>query len=865
MENEVIQKQLLARAFVYPYIATDVVSKGITQLFPDSEMYRTFGLIFNRYYQTTQEKMSLETLKMKLEQKTDVLVKANKLTDMEVLNYFKFADELNNLEIDNSTEILDSLNSYVRNALLTQAILKSATDIDKGKMKDVVTPLQSELDNINSLDITGTGSQIVSVYEDTDEKVEIYDELSSSKLASGIHELDMATDGGLARGEVGLIAAASGYGKAQPLTTKIPTPNGIVNLGDLKVGDYVYNRFGKPIKVLGVFDKGMLDAYKIITDDGRETIANDEHLFSYWADYHTEPKKRLVTKTLREMLNSGLYHTAKSGVREYKYSIPTAHNPIEFPERVLPTDPYTLGALIGDGYLNKEKPIVNISADSRKIPVLKKIVANNGAIFSFLKQKGNNYTYSFRDEKGGPIHNKDLNLPREVIHLAYEKSVPMEYKQSSIKQRLELLQGLFDTDGSTTLRKDSSTIKVNYTSTSKQLILDMCEILQSLGYRASYVSDNRKGKLASDGTRSYKRNCYILNVNGTLTMLKQLFTLPSKSEIFEHAKPITSHYDQSTIREVIKLDKQVSMRCIYVDDSEHLYLTDDYIATHNTTVLSNIAVSYVKRGINVFYVSLEELRSRMLLRFDRLMMQVTVNDIINKQGSLNKDYKFLSDAVYKSIKENQHIGKLAFYKSNPQTITVQHLQQVIQANMRASKTHYDVVVLDYPDLLLNPQETGNEAKDGGRLFEELRKMAQDLNVVLWTATQLNRSSNGQEIKTMASVEGSYRKLNTCEFVCTLNRTEQEYDNGYLRLHIDKNRNKEGFLGDTLYFKYEVGTTLIRDETDSERAKHKTLIDSADDVNKAKRKARYAKQDEDKYEMQKTQAQTINHGFGANMM
>lgn len=497
MENEVIQKQLLARAFVYPYIATDVVSKGITQLFPDSEMYRTFGLIFNRYYQTTQEKMSLETLKMKLEQKTDVLVKANKLTDMEVLNYFKFADELNNLEIDNSTEILDSLNSYVRNALLTQAILKSATEIDKGKMKDVVTPLQSELDNINSLDITGTGSQIVSVYEDTDEKVEIYDELSSSKLASGIHELDMATDGGLARGEVGLIAAASGYGK--------------------------------------------------------------------------------------------------------------------------------------------------------------------------------------------------------------------------------------------------------------------------------------------------------------------------------------------------------------------------------TTIMSNIAVSYVKRGINVFYVSLEELRSRMLLRFDRLMMQVTVNDIINKQGGLNKDYKFLSDAVYKSIKENQHIGKLAFYKSNPQTITVQHLQQVIQANMRASKTHYDVVVLDYPDLLLNPQETGNEAKDGGRLFEELRKMAQDLDVVLWTATQLNRSSNGQEIKTMASVEGSYRKLNTCEFVCTLNRTEQEYDNGYLRLHIDKNRNKEGFLGDTLYFKYEVGTTLIRDETDAERAKHKTLIDSADDVNKAKRKARYAKQDEDKYEMQKTQAQTINQGFGANMM
>lgn len=498
MENDTVQKQLLARAFNYPYVATDVIPKGVTQLFPNSEMYRFFALIFNRYYQTTQDKMSLDTLKMKVEQKAEVLQKANKVTDTDIMNYFKFVDELNNTTIDNSNAITLELNSYVRNALVTEAIIDSAQSIASGRDKNVLKSLQDKLDDINSLDITGTGANVVSVYTDTDEKIDIYKELSGSKLPTGIGELDKATDGGLARGELGMIAAESGYGK--------------------------------------------------------------------------------------------------------------------------------------------------------------------------------------------------------------------------------------------------------------------------------------------------------------------------------------------------------------------------------TTILSNIAVAYVKRHVNVFYISLEELRSRMLMRFDRLMLQVPMKQLIDQHGKLKQDYKTVTDYVYKYLQDEKHIGKLGFYKSSPQTITVSHIQQILQANMRTSGTHYDVVVLDYPDLLLNPQETGNEAKDGGRLFEELRKMAQDLDVVLWTATQLNRSASGQEVKTMASVEGSFRKLNTCEFVCTLNRTSKEYDEGFLRLHIDKNRNKEGFMGDTLYLKYDLASTLLRDETEQEHIHHKTLVGSDDSELKAKRRAKYAKSDEDKLNNKKMQAQTINNSLSsANMM
>ena len=76
------------------------------------------------------------------------------------------------------------------------------------------------------------------------------------------------------------IAGAAGTGKAQPVDTLIPTPSGYKKLGDLQVGDYVFNRYGKPVEILGVFDQGELNTYKVTLEDGRSTLCNDEHLWT---------------------------------------------------------------------------------------------------------------------------------------------------------------------------------------------------------------------------------------------------------------------------------------------------------------------------------------------------------------------------------------------------------------------------------------------------------------------------------------------------------------------------------------------------------------------------------------------------------
>lgn len=92
------------------------------------------------------------------------------------------------------------------------------------------------------------------------------------------------------------LSGQAGSGKAQPIDTIIPTPNGNIKLGDLQLGDYVFNRHGDPVKVIGIYEQGELEAFKVTFDDDRSTICNDEHL---WTIVNNDGSES--TKTLRDI------------------------------------------------------------------------------------------------------------------------------------------------------------------------------------------------------------------------------------------------------------------------------------------------------------------------------------------------------------------------------------------------------------------------------------------------------------------------------------------------------------------------------------------------------------------------------------
>ena len=265
--------------------------------------------------------------------------------------------------------------------------------------------------------------------------------------------------------KVFLFTGDGGCGKAQPLDMIIPTPNGKKRFGDLKIGDYVYGRNGQPVKVIGVFDRGELDAYEVELSDGRKTICNNDHLWSYFTS-----KGNLKTSTLDEMMKKGIHKK-----NTCRFSIPV-NGMIYYEEKKLPVDPYVVGSFLGNG-CNTSNSLEISSNDEWNVAECAKLLKCN-----YHKNSSHNYTWSFYTESESVctrLHTKEVftELP-ELIGYSYEKSIPDVYKYSSVEQRCALLQGLFDTDGSI---QNNYRKNVTYYTTSEKLKNDVQEVLLSLG------------------------------------------------------------------------------------------------------------------------------------------------------------------------------------------------------------------------------------------------------------------------------------------------------------------------------------------------------------------------------------------------
>ncbi|MCB5366924.1 hypothetical protein LIP24_09770 [Collinsella aerofaciens] len=260
------------------------------------------------------------------------------------------------------------------------------------------------------------------------------------------------------------------------------------------------------------------------------------------------------------------------------------------------------------------------------------------------------------------------------------------------------------------------------------------------------------------------------------------------------------------------------------------------IISHNTLMLTNLATNYTKLKYNVLFIALEELENRMILKFEQSMLRQNKSDILI--GSSLNVQKF--EQMQKFYKDNRDkFGNLFFARYSPRTVTPAKVEQLISDVVLRKGVNVDVVIIDYPELLRNPYATGNEADDGGKLFEEMRRIAQDYNVVMWTAAQMNRTAYSAAIRTSEHMEGSLRKKNAAELVLTINQTPEEYNAGFIRLYADKVRNPpEGPLDRMLGFKVVGSQQTIRDyRTDQERREHMAVLEASANVQEAAMKGK----------------------------
>lgn len=398
-------------------------------------------------------------------------------------------------------------------------------------------------------------------------------ELTPKQLA-GLHEVVNRYK----RGEkFSVISGYAGVGKAQPVDTLIPTPQGWRKLGELKIGDYVYDRTGRPTKILKVFPQGEKQVYTLYLKDGRSTQCAGDHLWTV-----INKKNQQQTLTTEELLKKGLTNSAG-----FKYAVPN-NLPVEYDRINYSIDPYVIGVFLGDGCCKQRQ--LTLSSETEEIPIFIKELIGAKEV---NKNSGENYNWTFTLQNSMQSNSNNLILKfqtetffadyqKEMCCSAQEKRIPDIYKRGSIDQRLTLLQGLFDTDGSIA-SKDENRFNIRFTSTSYQLILDVQEVLYSLGYSSTIIQDKRSEKYTTGA-------CYGLNVNIPNEEKFKLFRLQRKKDIALKAKNYPKHknYSKESIVNIIKENYTAEMVCIYVDNPEHLYLTNDYIVTHNTTLVNFI-------------------------------------------------------------------------------------------------------------------------------------------------------------------------------------------------------------------------------------------------------------------------------------
>ena len=161
------------------------------------------------------------------------------------------------------------------------------------------------------------------------------------------------------RGYSFLIYGGVKFGKALYDEAVLPTPNGDKKVKDVQVGDYLFDRCGNPTKVTGVFPQGTIPAYKVIFEDDREVICNDEHI--WWG-------KNKENTEYHEILTKDLKNGDEIPINKAVF----------YPDKELPIEPYKYGYLLGKYAVNSYIPKVYLQAgNEQRIQLLKGMLKGN--------------------------------------------------------------------------------------------------------------------------------------------------------------------------------------------------------------------------------------------------------------------------------------------------------------------------------------------------------------------------------------------------------------------------------------------------------------------------------------------------------
>ena len=595
-------------------------------------------------------------------------------------------------------------------------------------------------------------------------------------VPTGFAELDEITNG-LHPGQMIIVAARPGVGKALSLDTPLPTPDGWTTMGEVAVGDHLIDAHGMPTRVVAATDV-MLDrpCYEVEFSDGTVIVADAEHQWltetrasrksaqAAAVDYNRTRNQKTfaAVRTTEEIANTVRCETKDARIN---HSV-TNTEAVQLPERELLVPPYTLGAWLGDGtsacaqitsadpeiiariegeglhVVASEKAALRYSiklptevveakdcvvcgkqfmpfplnvrtcgqscggkARFMSAPVAAPACVDCGKVTTGLRR-----CQACRNSVG------TVQARLRTIGVLGNKHVPTDYLRGSEAQRRALLAGLLDTDGTVT-----GGGSVQFSVTSERLVLGVRELIVSLGYRVQMSTKSVRGRSEASSTAF------------TLTFATDdvVFGLHRKQILHKERRAAGSTVRSGSrfIVDVRRVDS-VPVRCVEVDNADHLYLaSESMIPTHNSTLSMDFMRSCsIKHGMPSVIFSLEMSRTEIVMRLLSAEAKIKLGDM--------RSGKMTDDDWTKLARRMSEISEAPLFVDDSPNLTMMEIRA--KARRLKQRNGLKLIVVDYLQLMSSGKKVESRQQEVSDFSRQLKLLAKELECPVVAVCQLNR-------------------------------------------------------------------------------------------------------------------------------
>jgi replicative DNA helicase len=503
----------------------------------------------------------------------------------------------------------------------------------------------------------------------------------SRGVPTGFTELDELTNG-LHSGQMIVIAARPGMGKALALDTALPTPDGWTTMGEVEVGDQVIGDDGRPTRVVAATDVMVgRPCYEVEFSDGTLIVADAEHQWLTGTRASRRSEQAAAIRTTQEIATTLRCQTAD---RRLNHCVANAA-PLQAPERELLVPPYTLGAWLGDGATAAAQIT---SADPEIAMRIEGESAELGTVQRRLR----------------------------AIGVLGDKHIPTEYLRASESQRRALLAGLLDTGGTVTVRGG-----VQVSVTNPRLAADVAELVVSLGYRCQTTTERVKGRTENSSV------AYTVNFSTD----DDVFGLSRKALLHKERRGATSfvRFGSRFIVDVRPVPS-VPVRCVEVDNASHMYLASrSMVPTHNSTLgLDFMRSCSIKNRLPSVIFSLEMSKSEIVMRLLSAEAKIKLADM--------RSGRMTDDDWTRLARRMSEISEAPLYIDDSPNLTMMEIRA--KARRLHQKAGLRLIVIDYLQLMTSGKKVESRQQEVSEFSRNMKLLAKELEVPVIAMSQLNR-------------------------------------------------------------------------------------------------------------------------------